>query len=105
MTAPAIPPLIDSATLTEIQDFILAYVRQNRAPAHQSNGLPLEAQLAQSPSLLAAGMLDSLGFIGLFTELETHFQIELDLADQDPQLFTTLSGLSQLCAQTLQDSP
>lgn len=84
---------------TVIQDFILNYMSQH-TPSRPDR-VRLADQLAQSPALMAPGLLDSLSLMGLFSALETHFQIELDFFEQDPQIFTTFHGLSQLCAQAM----
>lgn len=49
--------------------------------------------------LIAAGILDSRGFIELMLEVEQRTGSRIDLNDVDPSEFTTIKGLSR-CAVT-----
>jgi len=48
-------------------------------------------------SLLESGLIDSLGFVDLVTDIEDTFDVEMDFGDLDPEEFTRLGGLVQ-CA-------
>lgn len=49
-----------------------------------------------STSLLAQGVLDSMSFLEFIVEVESNFNIELDLSDLDPSEFTSLDNLITL---------
>ncbi len=41
---------------------------------------------------LEMGLMDSLGFVNLLTDIEEEFSIELDFSDYDPDEFGTVNG-------------
>lgn len=42
------------------------------------------------------GVYDSIGFFGLITDIEAHYNIEIDFSELDPNQFTTIEGLSEI---------
>lgn len=57
------------------------------------------SELAGETDLIAAKIVDSVGFLDLVLELETRADVELDLSDLDPAEFVTVNGLvTQLVA-------
>ena len=63
--------------------------------AHAESPLGLEAAaVPDSFDLRAEGVIDSLGFVRLLTELESRLGFEIDLADLDPADLTIIGPLS-----------
>ena len=63
--------------------------------AHAESPVRLEvAAVPDSFDLRAEGLIDSLGFVRLLTELEARLGFEIDLADLDPADLTTIGPLS-----------
>ncbi|MCK6474416.1 MAG: acyl carrier protein [Planctomycetes bacterium] len=42
--------------------------------------------------LVGAGLLDSLGFLELMTDVEQEFGLQCDFSSSEPEVFTTLGG-------------
>ena len=49
--------------------------------------------------LIGSGIISSLEFIELISDIETKFNIEIDFEDFDPSEFTTLSGLIMMATK------
>jgi acyl carrier protein len=63
--------------------------------AHAESPVRLEAaDVPDSFDLRAEGVIDSLGFLRLLTELEARLGFEIDLADLDPADLTTIGPLA-----------
>jgi acyl carrier protein len=43
-------------------------------------------------SITGSGLMDSMDFFGLITEVEDTFEVEADFTSEDPSVFTTLAG-------------
>ena len=48
--------------------------------------------------LVGSGAIDSMDFVNLIGEIETEFDIEIDLSEHEPEEFTTLGGLVRCAA-------
>ena len=72
----------------EISRHIKEWIRRTHNPDHG----PLRDVLDDT-DLIAAGVLDSLGFIELIVFLEMTTEEKIDLTDVDPNEFTTIRGL------------
>lgn len=72
--------------LALVKDWVRAHTR-----AQDAGALPL----ADDTDLLAAGWLDSLGFVELLAYVEKTTGREVDLSDADPSEFTTVRGFSR----------
>jgi acyl carrier protein len=64
--------------------------------AAAANGTSL-AGLDDEFNIVDSGVLDSIGFIDLITSIEDQFDLEIDLSEADPDEFTTLAGLVDVC--------
>ena len=80
----------------EIRTFILAFVETS------STGRPPGvAALSDDTDLRMAGLIDSLGFVQLLSELERRLGGPVDLADLDPARLTQVGALSRHIAASL----
>lgn len=55
----------------------------------------------EGDSIIGKRMLDSLGFIELICALEEKYNIEVDLDEIDPEVFTTLGGLVEVVVSAI----
>lgn len=55
-------------------------------------------------SLLQSGLIDSFRFMELLSAVEREFQVTVDFGGHDPELLTSLKGLSSIVADSLGDS-
>ena len=63
--------------------------------AHSESPFRLEvAAVPDSFDLRAEGVIDSLGFVRLLTELEARLGFAIDLADLEPEQLTTIGPLA-----------
>ena len=53
--------------------------------------------LADNFELLGTGLIDSISFLGIITEIEQKFNIEIDFSEKDPNDFKTINGFIE-CA-------
>ena len=53
-----------------------------------------------SVSFLESALLDSFDFISLIADIEDKFDVSLDLAEYDPEFFTTANGLTAIVEKT-----
>ena len=72
----------------QLVDRVLGWVRDNNRNPDMSNG-----QIDLNTDLLSVGALDSLAFIDLISFIEENTARKIDLADIDPEEFTTVKGL------------
>ena len=75
-------------TRDDLRGFIMARLEQVAG----EKGLTL-GPVEETSDLLALGVLDSLGFVQMLMAMEGEFGLEMDLAELDPEEFTTLGGL------------
>jgi acyl carrier protein len=68
------------------------WVKQNRDAGHGDL-----SDVTEDTDLIAAGILDSRGFIEMMLEVERQAGNRIDLNDVDPDEFTTIKGLCR-CA-------
>ena len=59
----------------------------------------------ENTNLLEAGIVDSLGFVELIAAIQSHFGIEVDLLDADPDDFLTVDGLARCAVGSAQGGP
>ncbi len=79
---------------TEVRSFIIDSARRS---ARKLIGDKVdEIEIRDDTSLVASGLVDSLGFMNLLMMIEERFGVEVDLLDEDPVEFTTLGGLSRV---------
>jgi acyl carrier protein len=72
----------------------LAWVREHRVDGEaQGASRTTPSDMTEDTDLLTSGILDSLGFLELFTFLQRQSGRTVDLSDIDPDVFSTLSGL------------
>ena len=81
-------------TEKEIKTFILRFL-EGKA---KRLGIK-EKFLLNDFELIKSGLLDSMSFLDLIIELETHFKIQIDFEDKNPSEFTTLTGLVKLVSE------
>ena len=81
-------------TEKEIKTFILRFLQE------KSRRLGIKEKFLLSDfELIKSGLLDSMSFLDLITELETHFKIQIDFEDKNPSEFTTLAGLIRVVSE------
>lgn len=61
-----------------------------QAKLEQMGKEPIE--ISDHTRLVGSGLLDSLGFLELLSALETEYRFEIDLSENDPNEFLTMSG-------------
>jgi len=74
----------------EVIQLALDWVRQNGRDGDVAPG-----DVEEDTNLLLSGVLDSLGFIDLLAFLEERAGLTLDLAELDPEEFTSIGGLAR----------
>lgn len=78
-------------TETELVDRVIGWVQQNSVSERSS-----DFQISPETDLLAAGLIDSLGFVDLITFIESHEGCRIDLTDADPSEFAIVKGLCRI---------
>lgn len=64
---------------------------------NESNEInPILDNIDPQASIIKSGVLDSLKFLELLSFLEEKYSIEIDFEEEDPDIFTTFMGLSQI---------
>ena len=82
---------MNTADHKEVTNLIIGWVRDNRLPSDFPN-----PEITEDTDLMAAGLLDSLGFVDLVLFIEQQTGIKVDLADADPSEFTVVKGLCKI---------
>jgi acyl carrier protein len=77
-------------TTADIRSLILSFLQ----PSLLANGIDT-GPMPDDTDLRAAGLIDSLGFVQLLSELEHRLGITVDLSDMDPAQLTNLGALSR----------
>jgi acyl carrier protein len=75
----------------QITNLIIEWVREHRL----SDPLP-DPEITEETDLMAAGLLDSFGFIDLLLFVESQTGTKVDLTDVDPSEFTVVKGLCNI---------
>ncbi len=78
-------------TKTELVERVIQWVSENR-----TSGSGGSVPITPGTDLLAAGLIDSLGFVDLITFIESHEGCKIDLTDADPSEFAIVEGLCRL---------
>ncbi len=77
---------------TELVGLVLGWIAENsRDPTESNNGI------GKGTDLLSTGILDSLDFVNLLVFIEEEVGCKIDLADIEPEDFSTVEGLCR-CA-------
>lgn len=72
---------------TKIKQYIIATLEK------KANQLGIENEIFDDNYfIMGSGILDSLDFITLITDIENEFGVNVDFSDEDPEVFSTLSG-------------
>jgi acyl carrier protein len=80
---------------------VKAHIVASLEPVLRLHGFDVAA-LADDVDLRAAGLVDSLGFLGLIGDLERRLSVSIDLSELDPNQLTRLGPLSRyLAARTV----
>jgi acyl carrier protein len=82
---------VTSLKQNELTDLIIQWIRDNRQPGDFSN-----PEITESTDLMAAGLLDSFGFVDLLLFLEAQTGTRVDLTDVDPSEFTVVKSLCNI---------
>lgn len=61
-----------------------------------------QPELHDELPLTGIGLLDSMDFFGLITDVEEQFGIEMDFTEKDPAEFSTLGGFVACAAEALE---
>ena len=78
------------ASRDEVIQLALGWVRESGRDGDVSPG-----DVDENTNLLFSGVLDSLGFVELLAFLEERAGLSFDLAELDPEEFTTIAGLTR----------
>lgn len=70
---------------------IIQWVRDNSPSTGESPG-----EITVDTDLMAAGLIDSFGFVDLVLFIEGQYGIKINLADADPGDFTVVKGLCNI---------
>lgn len=81
--------------MEEIEQPIMAYL--SKAVAEAGSKGPVTPQTG----LLRAGLLDSIGLVGLIQFLEAQFDLQIPDADLGPELFETPASIASYVARRL----
>src|SRR5947209_2619788 len=82
---------VTGLTERELIDLIIKWVRENGPPEKVSGD-----EINEYTDLMAAGLLDSFGFIDLLLYIEIQNGVKIDLIDVDPSEFTVVRGLCSI---------
>ena len=82
-------------TVDNIRSLILSCCAGGRAAG------PLTSDVPDDFDLRAEGVVDSLGFIELITEIETRLGCQIDLDGLDPELLTRVGPLARYIAERI----
>ena len=52
-------------------------------------------------NFIESGTIDSFGFLELLVAIEQKFNIQINFAELDPELFTNLGGLTCRCVEAI----
>lgn len=86
--------------MTEIQQADLEKLALDWLASHNRNPDVDPDQLQATTNLLETGILDSISFIDLLAFMEEQTQRQLELAELEPEEFSTIRGLCQhICQQ------
>jgi acyl carrier protein len=79
---------VASLTQPELTGLIIQWVRDNRQPGDFA-----DPEINENTDLMAAGLLDSFGFVDLLLFLEGQTGTKVDLTEVDPSEFTVVKSL------------
>ena len=82
--------------MSDQRQIIRGFVIERIQAAAAANGRSIEG-LDDDFNIVDSGVLDSIGFIDLITSIEDQFDLEIDLSEVDPDEFTTVAGLVNVC--------
>jgi len=87
-------------TQDELLNLIIQWVRENG----QTGEFP-DQKITAETDLMAAGLLDSFGFIDLVLFLEAQCGARINLAEVDPGEFTVVMGLCNIALAGMEPDP
>jgi acyl carrier protein len=73
---------------SEVTGLIIQWVRDNQQPGDFA-----DPEINENTDLMAAGLLDSFGFVDLLLYLESQTGAKVDLTEVDPSEFTVVKSL------------
>jgi acyl carrier protein len=82
---------VTSLTQKQVADLIIQWVRDNRQPGDFA-----DPEITENTDLMAAGLLDSFGFVDLLLFLEGQTGAKVDLTEVDPSEFTVVKSLCNI---------
>lgn len=85
-------------TLSTVKSRIISMVVQRSEAVSSLDDLP------DSTNLIQDNLLDSINFVSLLSDLETEFNVSLDLIDEPIETFVVLGSLAQCIVSQLQSS-
>ena len=71
----------------EVKEFVIDHLQKNMLKLNI-----VAHEIDDSFNFIESGVIDSMGFLELITEVEKRFKIEIDFEDYDPSEFTYLYG-------------
>ncbi len=78
---------------SHIAEYLRALLEAIAAKKH------LKLAITGDLDLVDSGLVDSMEFLRLVSDIEAQFGIEVDFNDPEPGVFTTLNGLARHCAR------
>lgn len=82
---------MNGLTQNELTGLIIQWVRENGQPGDFS-----DPEITENTDLMAAGLLDSFGFVDLLLFLEGQTGTKVDLTEVDPSEFTVVKSLCNI---------
>ena len=79
----------------KIKEYIVKYLKKKMGT--ESND---DIYIDEDVDLIESGIINSLSFITLITDLEEQYNIEIDFDELDPSEYTIISNLASLVAKT-----
>jgi acyl carrier protein len=85
----------------DVKEYVIQCARESAR--HDDGGLAEESEDASdgNTSLVGSGLLDSMGFMNLLVKVEDRFDVEVDLDNSEPSVFTTVDGLTEAVLRSI----
>ena len=82
--------------MSDQRQLIRGFVIEKIQAAAAATGTDIE-RLEDDFNIVDSDVIASIGFLDLITSIEDQFDLEIDLSESDPDEFTTLAGLVDVC--------
>lgn len=81
--------------MSDFKSDVRAFIEQKIQAAADSKGTTL-GELGEDFDFFESEVFDSLGLVGLLTQIEANFGVAIDFSELDPEEFTTLGGITRI---------